>query len=41
MDDRGNFGWFLGMQISEGSENITFERETYIESVREFQHARQ
>ena len=35
MDDRGKLEWFLGMQISEDSEKITPDQETYIESVLE------
>ena len=32
MDDRGKLEWFLGMQMSEDSEKIFLEQETYIES---------
>ena len=35
MDDRGNFDWFLGMQVNKDSEKITLDQETYIESVLE------
>ena len=33
MDDRGKLEWFLGMQDSENSEEITLGQETSIESV--------
>ena len=35
MDDRGKIECFLGMQVSEDSEKITLDQETYIESVLE------
>ena len=33
MDDRGKLEWILGMQVSEDSEKIILDQETYIESV--------
>ena len=33
MDDRGKLEWFLGMQISQGRDQISLDQETYIESV--------